>query len=310
MNAVATMNHPLQDMQTMAASIARSGLFGMKSEDQALALMLVAQAEGMHPATITQDYDIIQGKACRKSHSVMARFQTTGGKVEWHALTEQLADATFSHPAGGSLRMSWTMKQAIDAKLAGKDNWKNYPRAMLRARLIAEAIRAIYPAALGGMLLAEEAQDLDATTPERGEPRNMGMADVVQPEKAASALPAYTAEDFEKNMVIWRKVIATGKKDVAGVLDTVATIATLTEDQVAAIKSIPADLAKTAGQRKPDPRTGPEVAATYAEVADKLRKATSHDALNEAALLIAAVPDQGQRDELKTIFDDCSNTLV
>lgn len=151
--------YALRDMQTMAQAVAKSGLFGMKSEDQALALMLVAQAEGQHPATITQDYDIIQGKACRKTHSVMARFQQMGGKVEWHQLTDQIAEATFSHPAGGALRIEWTIDQAKKAGLTGKDNWKNYPRAMLRARVIAEGVRAVYPAAIGGMMIAEEATD-------------------------------------------------------------------------------------------------------------------------------------------------------
>lgn len=152
--------YSVQDMSTMAGAIAKSGLFGMKTPEQALALMLVAQAEGMHPATITQDYDIIQGRACRKTHSVMARFQQMGGKVEWHQLDESVADGTFSHPAGGSLRITWTFDQAKKANLTNKDNWKNYPRAMLRARCIAEGIRAVYPAAIGGMMVAEEAQDV------------------------------------------------------------------------------------------------------------------------------------------------------
>lgn len=52
--------YKLSDMQVMAEAVARSGLFGMKTPDQALALMLVAQAENQHPATITQDYDIIK----------------------------------------------------------------------------------------------------------------------------------------------------------------------------------------------------------------------------------------------------------
>ena len=166
-NELAT--YKLSDMQVMAEAVARSGLFGMKSPDQALALMLVAQSENQHPATITQDYDIIQGKACRKTHSVMARFQQMGGKVEWHQLTDSIADATFSHPAGGSLRIEWTIEQARKAGLTNKDNWKNYPRAMLRARVIAEAVRAVYPAAIGGMLIAEEAADLNE--------RDMGTID-------------------------------------------------------------------------------------------------------------------------------------
>lgn len=153
---------PFQDVQGMAAAIAKSGLFGMKTPDQALALMLVAQAEGQHPATITQDYDIIQGKAARKTHSVLARFQQMGGTVEWHELSDTIADASFAHKAGGKLRMTWTFEQAKKAGLTGKDNWRNYPRAMLRARCIAEGIRAVYPAALGGMMVSEEAQDLPA----------------------------------------------------------------------------------------------------------------------------------------------------
>lgn len=154
---------PFADIQNMADAVARSGLFGMKSYEQALALMLVAQSEGQHPASITQDYDIIQGRATRKTHSVLSRFQQMGGMVEWHELTDQIADATFSHKAGGKLRMTWTFEQAQKVGLTNKDNWKNYPRAMLRSRCIAEGVRAVFPAALGGMLVSEEAQDLPAT---------------------------------------------------------------------------------------------------------------------------------------------------
>ena len=153
---------PFQDVQGMAQAIAKSGLFGMKTPEQALALMLVAQAEGQHPATVTQDYDIIQGRAARKTHSVLARFQQMGGSVEWHELSDTVADASFSHKSGGTLRIQWTFDQAKRAGLTNKDNWRNYPRAMLRARCIAEGIRAVYPAALGGMMVSEEAQDLPA----------------------------------------------------------------------------------------------------------------------------------------------------
>lgn len=176
--------YKLSDMQVMAEAIARSGLFGMKSPDQALALMLVAQSENQHPATITQDYDIIQGKACRKTHSVMARFQQRGGKIEWHKLTDSSADATFSHPSGGSLRIEWTIDQAKKAGLSNKDNWKNYPRAMLRARVIAEGVRAVYPAAIGGMLVAEEASDMPAVE------RDMGTIDSETGEVTPPAKPA------------------------------------------------------------------------------------------------------------------------
>lgn len=169
---------PYEHVQSMAVAMAKSGLFGMKTQEQALALMLVAQAEGQHPATIAQDYDIIQGRAARKTHSVLARFQQAGGSVQWHELTDSKADASFSHPQGGTLRMVWTIEQARKANLTGKDNWKNYPRAMLRARCIAEGVRAVYPAAIGGLLVSEEASDM----PSHQAPRQMGAAEVVQQE--------------------------------------------------------------------------------------------------------------------------------
>lgn len=214
--------HNVQDMTTMASAIAKSGLFGMKTPEQALALMLVAQAEGQHPATITQDYDIIQGRACRKTHSVMARFQQMGGKVEWHELTDTLAEATFSHPQGGSLRIAWTFEQAKKAGLTGKDNWRNYPRAMLRARCIAEGIRAVYPAAIGGMMVSEEAQDAPA--------RDMGaaeVADTVREAPAAPEKPAYPADRFEANLPKWVSSGRTAEEMIA----MIETRASLSEAQ-------------------------------------------------------------------------------
>lgn len=190
---------PLNDMERMAEAVARSGLFGMKTPEQALALMLTAQAEGLHPATVTQDYDIIQGRAARKTHSVMARFQQAGGTVQWHQLTDDVADATFTHPAGGSVRIDWTMARAQQARLTGKDNWRNYPRAMLRARCIAEGIRTVWPAAIGGYLVSEEAIDMPASVmPERDitpppETKTAALAAALKPVRLDDILFAYEA---------------------------------------------------------------------------------------------------------------------
>jgi hypothetical protein len=41
--------------------------------------------------------------------------------------------------------LSFTIEQAKSASLTGKDNWKKYPEAMLRARCIAALARAVYP---------------------------------------------------------------------------------------------------------------------------------------------------------------------
>lgn len=167
---------PFQEMEGMAAYIVKSRLFGAKDEAQAMSLMLLAQAEGMHPMSAIQDFDIVQNRPARKTHSILARFQAAGGTVQWDEISATRACGTFSHKQGGSLRVEWTFEQAKRVGLTGKDNWKNYPQAMLRARCIAEGVRAVYPGAIGGMLSVEEAQDTVIAPP-----RDMGAAEEVTP---------------------------------------------------------------------------------------------------------------------------------
>jgi len=152
---------PIGDMQTMAGALAKSGLFGVKTSDQALALMIVAAAEGRHPGSVASDYHIIQGRASLKSDAMLARFQQAGGKVEWHDHSNDKVSGTFSHPQGGSLRVDWDMARAKSAGLANKDNYKAFPRQMLRARVISEGVRAVFPAVLNGMYTPEEIRDFE-----------------------------------------------------------------------------------------------------------------------------------------------------
>lgn len=149
-----------EDIQRMGASIAKSGLFGIKTPDQAVALMLIAQAEGRHPAIVARDYDIIQGRPAKKAEAVQRDFIAAGGSIKWHKLDETIADATFSHPQGGEVRITWTLAQAKDAGLASKDNWRKFPRAMLRARCVSEGCRTVCPSSTSGMYVPEEVHDI------------------------------------------------------------------------------------------------------------------------------------------------------
>ena len=166
---------PVEQMQVMAGAVARSNLFGIKTPDQALALMLIAQAEGMHPAIAARDYHVIQGRPALKADAMLARFQQAGGKVDWKAYSDDEVTGVFSHPQGGTVTLSWTMDQARRIGLANKENWRNYPRAMLRARCISEGIRTVYPGCVMGVYTPEEVQDFDNTPTEK----DMGKAEIV-----------------------------------------------------------------------------------------------------------------------------------
>jgi hypothetical protein len=153
---------PVNDMQTMAKAVAESNLFGIKTPQQAMALMLIAQAEGTHPALAARDYHIIQGRPAIKADAMLARFHAAGGVVEWMDYTDAKVSARFSHPQSSPkpVLIEWTFEQARKIGLVGKDNWKNYPRAMLRARVISEGVRTCYPGIAVGTYTVEEVQDM------------------------------------------------------------------------------------------------------------------------------------------------------
>jgi hypothetical protein len=172
---LAQVNIPLSEMQEMAKIGVESNFYGFK-KSEALVLMLIAQSEGKHPATVFSQYHVIQGRPALKSDAMLARFQQAGGKVEWHTHTNEKVSATFIHPQGGSLTVDWDMQRAKEAGLTGKDNYKKFPRQMLRARVISEAVRAVYPGVLQGMYTPEEVGEFDAP---RTAPRSVKAEPVV-----------------------------------------------------------------------------------------------------------------------------------
>jgi hypothetical protein len=150
----------LAEIERLGEAIAKSNLFGIKTREQAITLMAIAQAEGRHPALAARDYDVIQGRPSKKAEAMMRDFLEAGGMVEWHALTDDEADATFSHPQGGKARINWNMARAEKAALKGKDNWKKFPRQMLRSRVVSEGVRTVWPGATSGFYETNEAADI------------------------------------------------------------------------------------------------------------------------------------------------------
>jgi len=150
------------EMDQMAGAIAQSGLFGMKDKNSVLALMAVAQAEGLHPATAARDFHIIQGRPALKADAMLARFQNAGGKVDWKDYTDEKVTGVFSHPNGGELAVTWTIEQATKIGLVKPGSgWQKFPRAMLRSRCISEGIRSVFPGSVTGFYSPEEVADFE-----------------------------------------------------------------------------------------------------------------------------------------------------
>jgi hypothetical protein len=154
---------PVGEVERMAIAVAKSGLFGIKTPEAAMSLMLISMAEGRHPALAARDYDIIQGKPAKKAEAMLRDFLQSGGSVEWHHLSDEIAEATFSHPQGGKVRIAWDMARAKTAGLASRDMFKKFPRQMLRSRTVSEGIRTVCPMATSGMYVPEEVSEFENT---------------------------------------------------------------------------------------------------------------------------------------------------
>jgi hypothetical protein len=196
---------PIGDIQSMAAAVSKSGFFGLKTPEQAAALMLVAQADGLHPAKAATHYHIIQGRPSLSADAMLARFQSAGGRVNWDEYGDAAVIGTFTHPAGGSVTIRWDIARA---KKAGVGNLEKYPAAMMRARCISEGVRTVYPGVIVGMYTPEETEQFTPVVNVVPEP--LQLADSYNVEAAIYAMNQSATLDELK--AAWAQVIMNAPK--------------------------------------------------------------------------------------------------
>jgi hypothetical protein len=133
-------------------------MFGCKDEMETFTLMMLADAEGIHPIHGLARFHIIKGRPSKKADAILADFQDAGGTVKWGEQSDTCVEGTFTHPAGGSITVRWDNERVKKAGLGG-DNHSKFPQQMKRARCISEGVRAVYPRAAGiGIYTPEETQ--------------------------------------------------------------------------------------------------------------------------------------------------------
>ena len=119
----------------------------------ALAAVILSGIElGMGAMESIRSIHIIEGKPTMSAELMLARARRFGHKTKWLEMSAERAEIEID-----GTRLSFTMAEAKAAGITGKDNWKKYPAAMLRARCASAAVRAVCPEVLGsGVYTAEE----------------------------------------------------------------------------------------------------------------------------------------------------------
>ena len=161
-SAIAARNP--EDVQRMAHAIAKSGLYGVKSTEEAMIRMATGMELGLSPMqSIRGVYVIASGGVSRPTLSADMMVGVCKMRTDlcrYFRLVESTdRRATYETQRVGDpepVRMTYTIEQAQRAGLSGRGTWQAHPEAMLRARAASSLARAVYQDLLNGLYDPDE----------------------------------------------------------------------------------------------------------------------------------------------------------
>lgn len=283
---------------------------------------------GLQPLQAMQNIAVINGRPSIWGDAMLAIVRGSGLLESIKEdISETGAVCTIKRRGEDAVSREFTIEDAKRAGLYGKQGpWQQHPKRMMQMRARAFALRDVFPDVLRGVNIAEEDRDMPVE-------KDMGAAEVVDTPQAPSA----SKTESLRNKVAAKRGKAGEEVTLDSVLKAIEAAhnnADLTkaaeqavklgndEDKAkarAAYSEKLAELKRATAQANPetgeipDPDddalrqveqsgAGADPVMTYAQVADKLQKATNEDQLAEAADLIQYVGSTTQRDELGGIY--------
>ena len=161
MNEIAIRD--MGELNSVALTVAKSGLFGAKTPEQAFVAIATGMELGLKPMQALRNIVVVQGRPTFSADGGFAvvRNHPEYGGIRWEKQDDKEARCVITRVSkGGQLKEefpgSFTIKEAATAGLANKDNWKNYPARMLRARALSYACRDAFPDVLNGLYTPDE----------------------------------------------------------------------------------------------------------------------------------------------------------
>lgn len=149
----------------VARMAAGSKIFkGVASPEAAFVVIATGRELGLTAMQSLRGIHMIEGKPSVSADAAMAIVLKHPACESFRMVTSDNTAATYEAKRHGSppQRMSFTIQDAATAGLSGKDNWRRFPAAMLRARCGLALARAVFPDALMGVYDPDE---LDRAAP-------------------------------------------------------------------------------------------------------------------------------------------------
>jgi hypothetical protein len=163
----------VEEVFRLATAIAKSGLApSTMRTPEALTVAILHGAEiGLPPMLAVQNIAVVNGRPALWGSAVPALLLSRGFRLDETvdgADDERAATCTVTRPDGAKIVRRFSVADAKLAGLWGKAGpWKQYPDRMLQMRARGYAARDGAADVLSGLYIAEEVQDIEATTPKR-----------------------------------------------------------------------------------------------------------------------------------------------
>lgn len=124
---------------------------------------------GVAPLTAVQSIHVINGRPTASADLIAGLVRRAGHKLRVNGDDRRaVAQIVRADDPDFTFEAVWTIERAQNAKLTGKDTWKSFPAAMLKARAITEVARAACSEILQGTIYTPE--ELGAIVNQDGEP--------------------------------------------------------------------------------------------------------------------------------------------
>lgn len=186
---------------------------------------------------------------------------------------------------------NYAVKGGKEKSIAPNSMWQKRPYGQIAKCAEAQALRKAFPE-VGSQPTADEME---------GKQLDMGAAEVVSAPPPAAPQP-YDQAQFDANFPKWSDVIAKGRKTAPDLIVFIEAKGNpLTKEQKARILSVKRAAADV---QDVQPKATPTSSApAFAQIADMLARAQSHAEIPNIDVLIGAIEDSKQREELAAMAD-------
>jgi hypothetical protein len=148
-------------LREQANVLVRSGFLphGVNTPEKAISIVMKGRELGIPPMYALSNIAVNNGKPTASAELMLALVYRDHGDEAVKVIESTAERCTVAYRRRGWQEpelFSFTIEDAHCAGLLGKDNWRHYPAAMLRARCISAVARFAFPDTIAGLYTPEE----------------------------------------------------------------------------------------------------------------------------------------------------------